>query len=890
MDGRWNNALCFWTVAIGIWTGIPDPALADDFGRNVAPVLNKNCVACHNSKAAEGGLNLESFERLAAGGDSGPSFIAGDPDGSELLARIRATDDSVMPPADNSVGAERLSETEIAHLENWIREGAQPPIAENRPTIQWRNISEAVHPIYALQASRDGHYLSFAKGNIAYLVEAPFADGEWAPTPLLDPSLTLGDGTPIAATDKDLIHSIAFSRNSQMVAIGGYRTVKLWQRQTSARMVEPTASSDVRLLTSGGAIDWSIVQDQDRTLSVFPNADKNNKQVIGQVDKTILSAAWAKERSALWVLNEANQLSRWRPDSTDLQAAWIVDEPVFAEALPELLVVAVTESQQVLVVTKLGQVLKLVEDAGTWRYELAFSTEQPIKIAKISPNAKMLLAIDSQNSATLWRLDDGAKIHVLGADYETWQSQQQTQRQMTRLESWIKRLTETLPALEETIKKEEEARGKVAETHQKAIEAQQAKEQEIATAQQAVREAETSIAAVEQQLAAAKQLLLDRQKAVTDLQPGLVAAQQNLAKAMQALASSDTGLQLARDKVPAQQARIENHRQELQQQQQLLEQTTKATRGATLAAAFDAKSDRVLLLTASGHGLVYASGTAHPLAVLQPPTDWSDPGTAATGTNVDLFVSVEQMASIRTEQRTWQWNLNLPWELVKIWGSDAEEQFSSRVTALAFSPDDRYLAIGGGPPSRFGDLKELNVATGQVQRDYGQVHSDTILAIEYSPDGKWLATAGADKLCRLHDPMTGAVVKILEGHTHFVQSLSWQDQAQILATGSADKTVKTWDVETGERRQSITGFGKEISAIAYVGDSEQLVSVSLDGSTRLHRGDNAQLVRNYAQNPQPLYTLSLSPDGTKVLVGDHDGKIRIYQVEDAQLLRQWPQP
>ncbi|MDP1564027.1 MAG: WD40 repeat domain-containing protein, partial [Pirellulaceae bacterium] len=338
----------------------------------------------------------------------------------------------------------------------------------------------------------------------------------------------------------------------------------------------------------------------------------------------------------------------------------------------------------------------------------------------------------------------------------------------------------------------------------------------------------------------------------------------------------------------------ETHRQALVQHQQSLEKVTAAGRGETLAATFDARSRQVLLIAATGHGALYSTGTGQPVAVLQPPTDAASDASNGlesimTATTAQVAVTVDQIATIRTDQRTWQWNLDLPWELVQTWGNENDELFSARITALAFSPDDRNLAVGSGPPSRFGDLKELDVATGAVQRDYGQVHSDTILAIEYSPDGKWLATAGADKLCRLHDPQTGAMVKILEGHTHFVQSLTWQDQAQQLATASADKTVKVWDVETGERRQSITGFGKEISAIAYVGDSEQLVSVSLDGHTRLHRGDNAQLVRNYAHNPQPLYTLALSPDGKRVLVGDHDGKIRIYQVEDAQLIRQWPE-
>jgi WD40 repeat protein len=873
-----------WTLGSGLVL-LANNAAADDFTENVAPILNQNCVACHNTKTPEGGLNLESFEPMMAGGDSGAAIVAGDPDTSELIARIRATDDSMMPPADNGVGAKPLTEAQIEQLTAWIRAGATPPSKEIPRSIQWRDISEAVRPIYALRTSGDGYYLSFAKGNIAYLVGNPLAQGTWQPTPLVDAALKLPDGTPLAATDKDLIHSLAFSHDSQRLAVGGYRTVKIWQRKTTATSSDTPRDPSLRYIPIGGGGTWRVAQDQAKSLLVFPNEDPNSKLVIGQVENDTVAAAWSKDHTVLWVFDDSNQLWRWRPDATGSNSSWIADRITVAEPITDLLALVMTEPQQLLIVTKSGQVLKLIDEGATWRHELAFGLEPSLKTVSVSPDARMLVAIDTQNTASVWNIENGQKRHTLGLDYERWQAQQQMQRQIARQEGWVKRLTEMIPGLEEAIKKEEEARTKVAETHQKAMEAQQAKEQEIAAAQQVVTETEQSIAALEQQLAEKKQQLVERQKAVADLQPQLVTSQQNVAKAMQALTSADAGLQLARDKVPAQQNRIETHRQALLQQQQSLEQISKATRGEMVTATFDAYSQQVLLLTSTGHGLLYRTDSGQPVAVLQPPAD----SAGTTIVAADTKVALNQIATVQNEQRTWHWNLSLPWELERTWGNENDELFSSRVTALAFSPDDRYLAVGSGPPSRFGDLKELEVGSGAVKRDYGQVHSDTILAIEYSPDGKWLATAGADKLCRLHDPQTGAMIKILEGHTHFVQALSWQNQAQQLATASADKTVKTWDVETGERRQSITGFGKEISAIAYVGDSGQLVSVSLDGHTRLHNGDNAQLVRNYAHNPQPLYALSLSSDGKHVLVGDHDGKIRIYQVEDAQLVRQWPE-
>ena len=56
-----------------------------------------------------------------------------------------------------------------------------------------------------------------------------------------------------------------------------------------------------------------------------------------------------------------------------------------------------------------------------------------------------------------------------------------------------------------------------------------------------------------------------------------------------------------------------------------------------------------------------------------------------------------------------------------------------RVTSLDFSPDGKLLASGGGDPSRSGELKLWNVADGTLAKDLPDAHSDTVLGIKFSP-------------------------------------------------------------------------------------------------------------------------------------------------------------
>jgi hypothetical protein len=91
---------------------------APSFERDVAPLLVKHCLGCHNAGELAGGLDLSSWGKLSVGGDSGaPAITPGDLDASYLVDRLRAGD---MPP--EGKGAPVPAE-EAKRLEAWIASG-----------------------------------------------------------------------------------------------------------------------------------------------------------------------------------------------------------------------------------------------------------------------------------------------------------------------------------------------------------------------------------------------------------------------------------------------------------------------------------------------------------------------------------------------------------------------------------------------------------------------------------------------------------------------------------------------------------------------------------------------------------------------------------------------
>ena len=201
------------------------------------------------------------------------------------------------------------------------------------------------------------------------------------------------------------------------------------------------------------------------------------------------------------------------------------------------------------------------------------------------------------------------------------------------------------------------------------------------------------------------------------------------------------------------------------------------------------------------------------------------------------------------------WDPDPGWSLWKTIGSvDDAARLTGRVRALAFSPDGRLLATGSGQPSRSGEVKLWDPVQGRLVRNLTDAHSDTIFGLEFSPDGKYLASASADHLVKVFDAAEGELIRVFEGHTHHVLDVAWRADGHLLASCGADNVIKLWDFETGEQKETIGGFEKEITSISFIGTGDDLLTSSGDGLVRLGE-------RHFRGAQDFLYASASSADG-----------------------------
>jgi len=124
-----------------------------------------------------------------------------------------------------------------------------------------------------------------------------------------------------------------------------------------------------------------------------------------------------------------------------------------------------------------------------------------------------------------------------------------------------------------------------------------------------------------------------------------------------------------------------------------------------------------------------------------------------------------------------------------------EAAHNNSVFALSYSPDEKYLWSGG----RDALLKVWN-----LEKKYDQVFSEpahwfTINAIVFSPDGKYAATASRDKTIKIWDAQNFKLLKVIDtirnsGHINSVNTLLWSKYNNWLISGSDDRSIIIWEI------------------------------------------------------------------------------------------------
>jgi len=154
------------------------------------------------------------------------------------------------------------------------------------------------------------------------------------------------------------------------------------------------------------------------------------------------------------------------------------------------------------------------------------------------------------------------------------------------------------------------------------------------------------------------------------------------------------------------------------------------------------------------------------------------------------------------------------------------------VNDLAISRDGSLLAAASGEAGLFGELSLWKTATWEKAATL-RGHKDSIYAVDISPDGALVATGSYDQKIVLWDVAAGKPLREAAGHNGAVHDLAFHPTGTILASASSDRTVKLWDVATGNRLDTLGQPEKDQYAVAFSPDGRFIAAGGVDNRLRI---------------------------------------------------------
>ncbi|ETV94253.1 hypothetical protein H310_11928 [Aphanomyces invadans] len=224
--------------------------------------------------------------------------------------------------------------------------------------------------------------------------------------------------------------------------------------------------------------------------------------------------------------------------------------------------------------------------------------------------------------------------------------------------------------------------------------------------------------------------------------------------------------------------------------------------------------------------------------------------------------------------------------------------FNDDILSLKFVPSadgaalsDRIVAATNSNQIRVMDRHTMSC-------DLLSGHSDIVMAVSVSPDGKWLVSASKDGTARVWNLATLRCVAVCSGHTESVGSIAMAQKIHnytsgtaFFVTGSSDKTMKLWSMgsllssstsvtTTLSATAATKAHDKDVNALAIAPNDRFIASGSQDKLIKIWNAATLSVVGVCRGHKRGIWALEFSPVDQCLASASSDKTVKLWNVKD----------
>jgi eukaryotic-like serine/threonine-protein kinase len=229
---------------------------------------------------------------------------------------------------------------------------------------------------------------------------------------------------------------------------------------------------------------------------------------------------------------------------------------------------------------------------------------------------------------------------------------------------------------------------------------------------------------------------------------------------------------------------------------------------------------------------------------------------------------------------------------VRIWDIQSKEKLiemklPAAIGAVCWHPDNRRVAL----QTNFNEQPSIHIVDLERREEIEtmDVEVDSHLrGIEFSPDGKWFASAGfragADHSVKVWNTETWELLDEKHVHQQHVYAVAWDRASRRVASASMDGSVKVWDIETDEVKSLIAaGLGQ--CCVAWSPDGRHVAAGGRDFAVRVLDASDGAEVDALRAHTGPVNAVRWTTDGSSIATAGEDGMIRLWDMSRAPPVR-----